>query len=85
MFRNVVSALNEAQDIALHLKPLAGMFQVKSNFEQIWAYTKHEHHSYFFRHLKLVTFQTLFHNFAPWCTQFVSSMQTQPFTILQQE
>ena len=29
MFRNVVAALNEAQDIALHLKPLTGMFQVK--------------------------------------------------------
>jgi hypothetical protein len=29
MFRNVVSALNEAQDIALHLRPLAGMFQVR--------------------------------------------------------
>ena len=28
MFRNVVSALNEAQDIALHLRPLTGLFQV---------------------------------------------------------
>ena len=33
MFRNVLSALNEALDITLHLHPLIGHFQVIVNFE----------------------------------------------------
>ena len=37
MFRNVVAALNEAQDITLYLKPLKQHFKVSNFNEQLLA------------------------------------------------
>ena len=76
MFRNVVTALNEAQDITLYLKPLKQHFKVSSlvtyYFLNVICYSSgsislNDCYHYYFRTLIKTNSQTSFLYCAQWC------------------
>ena len=63
MFRNVVTALNEAQDITLFLKPLGVHFEVKSQF--LLDFQTQFYWKFFFQGLESTDFPDIMPQFRP--------------------